>query len=108
MLGTAQMGSWLAGGGMATRNWMSHEYEVMAADLAGKDSWGTGKNCSFLNLTFKPSVDSQIWHLLRSTGLTSRADRSDRSGLYSPSRIRVFVKSPYVILLVKGYIFPSL
>ena len=31
------------------------EYEVMAADLAGKDSWGKGKNCSFLNLTFKPS-----------------------------------------------------
>ena len=55
MLGTAQMGSWLAGGGMATRNWMSHEYKVMAADLAGKDSWGKGKNCSFLNLTFKPS-----------------------------------------------------
>ena len=55
MLGTAQMGSWLAGGGVATRNWMSHEYKVMAADLAGKDSWGKGKNCSFLNLTFKPS-----------------------------------------------------
>ena len=47
-------------------------------------------------------VDSQIWHLLRSTGLTGRADRSDRFGLYSPSRIRVFVKSPNVILLVKG------
>ena len=44
-------------------------------------------------------VDSQIWHLLRSTG---RADRSDRSGLYSPSRIMVFVKSPHVILLVNG------
>ena len=38
----------------------------------------------------------------------AEADRSDRSGLYSPSRISVFVKSPYVILLVKGYIFPSL
>ena len=53
-------------------------------------------------------VDGQIWHLLRSTGLTDRADRSDRSGLYSPSRIRVFVKSPHVILLVKGYVFPGL
>ena len=53
-------------------------------------------------------VDSQIWHLLRSTGLTGRTDRSDRSGLYSPSRIRVFVKSPHVILLVKGYVFPGL
>ena len=53
-------------------------------------------------------VDSQIWHLLRSTGLTGQADRSGRSGLYSPRRIRVFVKSPYVILLVKGYVFPGL
>jgi len=53
-------------------------------------------------------VDSQIWHLLRSTGLTGRADRSDRSGLYSPSRIIFFVKSPHVILLVKGYVFPGL
>ena len=25
-------------------------------------------------------VDSQVWHLLRPTGLTGRADRSDRSG----------------------------
>ena len=50
-------------------------------------------------------VDSQIWHLLRSTG---RADRSDQFGLYSPSRIRVFVKSHNVILLVKGYVFPGL
>ena len=58
--------------------------------------------------TFNVSVDSQIWHLLRSTGLTGRADRSDRSGLYSPSRIMVFVKSPHVILLVKGYVFPGL
>ena len=53
-------------------------------------------------------VDSQIWHLPRPTGLTGRVDRLDRSGLYSPSRIRVFVKSPYVILLVKGYVFPVL
>ena len=53
-------------------------------------------------------VDSQIWHLLRPTGLTGRAGRSDRSGLYSPSRIRFFVKSPHVILLVKGYVFPGL
>ena len=56
----------------------------------------------------KQSVDSQIWHLLRSIGMTGRADRSDRSGLYSPSRIRVFVKSPHVILLVKGYVFPGI
>ena len=56
----------------------------------------------------KASVDSQIWHLLRSTGLTGRADRSDQFGLYSPSRIRVFIKSPNVILLVKGYVFPGL
>ena len=54
------------------------------------------------------TVDSQIWHLLRPTGLTGRADRSDRSDLCSPSRIRVFVKSPHVILLMKGYVFPSL
>ncbi|KAG2563442.1 hypothetical protein PVAP13_8KG352606 [Panicum virgatum] len=53
-------------------------------------------------------VDSQIWHLLGSTGLTGRADRSDRSGLYSPNRIKVFVKSPHVILLMKGYVFPGL
>ena len=58
--------------------------------------------------TFNVSVDSQIWHLLRSTGLTGRADRSDRSGLYSPSRIKFFVKSSHVILLVKGYVFPGL
>ena len=58
----------------------------------------------FVKLTKKQGayVDSQIWHLLRSTGLTGRADRPDRSGLYSPSRIRVFVKSPHVILLVNG------
>ena len=53
-------------------------------------------------------VDSQIWHLLRPTGLTGRAGPSDRSGLCSPSRIRFFVKSPYVILLMKGYVFPGL
>ena len=53
-------------------------------------------------------VDSRILHLLRPTGLTGRAGRSDRSGLYSPSRIRFFVKSPHVILLVKGYVFPGL
>ena len=58
-------------------------------------------------LHFKP-VDSQIWHLPRPTGLTGRVDRLDRSGLYSPSRIRFFVKSFYVILLVKGYVFPGL
>ena len=51
------------------------------------------------------SVDSQIWHLPM---LTGRADRSDRSGLYSPSRIRVFAKSPFIILLVKVYVFPGL
>ena len=50
-------------------------------------------------------VDSQNWHLPK---LTGRADRSDRSGLYSLSRIRVFVESPHVILLVKGYVFPGL
>ena len=39
---------------------------------------------------------------------SAEADRSDRSGMYSPSRIRFFVKSPHVILLVKGYVFPGL
>ena len=58
-----------------------------------------------LLLFIEQSVDSQIWHLLRSTGLTGWADRS---GLYSPSRIRVFVKSLHIILLVKGYVFPVL
>ena len=53
-------------------------------------------------------VDSQIWHLPRPTGLTDRADRSNRSGLCSPSKIRVFIKSPYAILLMKGYVFPGL
>ena len=53
-------------------------------------------------------VDSQIWHLPRLTGLTGWIDRLERSGLYSPSRIRFFIKSPHVILLVKGYIFPGL
>ena len=52
-------------------------------------------------------VDSQIWHMPRPTGLTGRVDRLDRSGLYSPSRIRFFVKSPHAILLVKGYVFPT-
>ena len=51
-------------------------------------------------------VDSQIWHLPRPIGLTGRVDRLDRSGLYSPSRIRFFVKSPHVILLVKGVRLP--
>ena len=37
-------------------------------------------------------VDSQNWHVLRPTGLTSRVDRSNRSGLYSPNRIKVFCK----------------
>ena len=49
-------------------------------------------------------VDSQFLHVLRQSGLTGRADRSDRSSPYSPSRVRVFVKSPFVILLVKGYV----
>jgi hypothetical protein len=30
------------------------------------------------------------------------------TGLYNPSRIMIFVKSPHVILLVKGYVFPGL
>ena len=47
------------------------------------------------------AVDIQIWYLPRSAGLTGPVDRLDRSGLYSPSRIRVFVKSPHIILLVK-------
>ena len=54
------------------------------------------------------SVDSQIWHLPRPTGLTGRADWSNRSGLYSRSRIKIFVESPHVILLVKGYVFLGL
>ena len=53
-------------------------------------------------------VDSQIWHLPRPTGLTGRVDQLDRSNLYSLSRIRFFVKSPHVILLVKWYVFPGL
>ena len=53
-------------------------------------------------------VDSQIWHLPRLTGLTGRVDQLDRSSLYSPSRIMFFVKSPHIILLVKGYVFPGL
>ena len=53
-------------------------------------------------------VDSQIWHLPRPTCLTGRVDRLDRSGLYSPSKIRFFfVKSPHVILLVKGTSSPA-
>ena len=45
---------------------------------------------------FDGGVDSQIWHHSRPTGL------------YSLSRIWVFVKSFHVILLVKGYVFPGL
>src|SRR6185437_390507 len=74
-------------------------------------SWRTAEGAENVEEDIKPSidtVDSQIWHLLRSTGLTGRADRSDRSGLYSLSRIRDFVKIPHVILLVKGYVFPGL
>ena len=46
-------------------------------------------------------VDSQIWHLLRPTGQT---------GQVCTVRVELdfFVKSPHVILLVKGYIFPGL
>jgi hypothetical protein len=36
------------------------------------------------------TVDSHFGNVLRPTGLTGRAGRSDRSRLYSPSRIRVF------------------
>jgi len=50
----------------------------------------------------------QIWHLPRPTGLIGRSDRLDRSGMYSLSRIRFFIKSPHVILLVKGYVFSGL
>ena len=43
-------------------------------------------------------VDSQIWHLLRSTGLVCIVR----------VELGFFVKSPHVILLVKGYVFPGL
>ena len=69
---------------------------------------GTVLHSTWESMHARESVDSQIWHLLGPTGLTGRAGRSDWSGLYSPSRIRFFVKSPHVILLVKGYVFPGL
>ena len=53
-------------------------------------------------------VDSQIWHLPRLTSLTGRVDQLDRSSLYSPSRFRVLIKSPFVNLFLKGYVFPGL
>ena len=45
------------------------------------------------------TVDSQIWHLPRPTGLT---------GLVCTVRVELcfFVESPHVILPVKGYVFP--
>ena len=68
----------------------------------------TGDGGAVLPSRYRPcleGVDCQFWHLPRPTGLTGRVDRS---GLYSSSRIRFFVKSPHVILLVKGYVFPGL
>ena len=54
-----------------------------------------------LDTPAKQCVDSQIWHLLRPTGQT---------GLVRIVRVELgfFIKSPHVILLVKGYVFPGL
>ena len=54
---------------------------------------------------FLQQLSTQCW---QPNLAPAEVDRSDRSGLYSPSRIRVFVKSHHVILLVKGYVFPGL
>ena len=58
----------------------------------------------------------QLWSFLFSFLLLTtkfgtyrgRPVRSDRSGLYSPSRIRLFVKTLFIILLMNGYDFPGL
>ena len=55
-----------------------------------------------------PSIDELLDLVLTANSGSSEADRSNWSGLCSPRRIRVFVKSPHIILFMKGYVFPGL
>ena len=48
------------------------EYEVMAADLAGKDSWGKGKNCSFLTEHWY-LISFHVWAFCIVRGYTNNA-----------------------------------